>query len=164
MLTLKCTLKRCQGKRGCICPIGTAIGTYTGKKIEVITNNLTKNRSISTMKQIQSTKHHSKELMNESKRNIEEILIQSLSMKDNIAVNNKYTTTSSNNNTISTSNTSVSNSDSNNQINLNDFKGSNGEVIIRYNHYKKKFLVKDGSTTSSLIDEQYYLSFVSNNI
>ena len=147
---LKCTLKRCQGKRGCICPIGTAIGTYKGKKIEVINNNVIKN-NISTTKNnvnLNNTKHPSKDVINKTNKTEEiPILHQSLSIKDN--------------NIIDTT-TLISSLDINKPIDLNDYKGINGEIVIRYNHYKKKFPVIDGSTTSSLIVEQYYLSFVSN--
>lgn len=38
-------------------------------------------------------------------------------------------------------------------------KGINGEVTICYNHYKKKFPIVDASTTQTVIDEEYYLTF-----
>jgi hypothetical protein len=37
--------------------------------------------------------------------------------------------------------------------------GVDGEVMIRYNHYKKKFPIVKGSTNTAAVDAEYYLSF-----
>jgi hypothetical protein len=40
-----------------------------------------------------------------------------------------------------------------------DYSHFNGEVVIRYNHYKKKFPVVAGCCSSAQVDAEYYLSF-----
>ncbi|CAK4114593.1 unnamed protein product [Aphanomyces euteiches] len=37
---------------------------------------------------------------------------------------------------------------------------NNGNVIVRYNHYKKEFAIKNGSLDAATIDGQYFLSAV----
>lgn len=44
-------------------------------------------------------------------------------------------------------------------IGIPEVDGVDGEVMIRYNHYKKKFTVLKGSTNSAAIDAEYFLSF-----
>lgn len=162
----KCVLKRCQGKRGCICPTGTVIGTYTGRKVNVtqIINNNNVNANVKSIEIPAATAMYNDSL--DSGDSMSQFKPISTTKGDRSNVYQTYNI--SDNETNNTSNTATISSEfqsSSSSSNLNkieqDYSHFNGEVVIRYNHYKKKFLVVNGTTNSKLIDEQYFLSFVS---
>jgi len=167
----KCVLKRCQGKRGCICPTGTVIGTYAGRKVNVTqimnNNNVDVNVNVKSMEKPAATAMYNDSL--DSGNNMSQFKPISTMKGDRSNVYQTYNI--SDNETSNTSNTATissefqTSSSSSSSSNLNkieqDYSHFNGEVVIRYNHYKKKFLVVNGTTNSKLIDEQYFLSFVS---
>ena len=167
----KCVLKRCQGKRGCICPTGTVIGTYAGRKVTQIINNNNLNDNVNIhVKSIEipaatamyNDSFDSGDSMNQLKsigtmKGNRSNVYQTYNIIDNEKNNSCNTAIISNESQSSSSTATLSNLNKMEQ----DYSHFNGEVIIRYNHYKKKFSVLNGSTTSKLIDEQYFLSFVS---
>jgi len=164
----KCVLKRCQGKRGCICPTGTVIGTYAGRKVNVTqmmnNNNVDVNVNVKSMEIPAATTMYNDSL--DSGDSMSQFKPISTMKGDRSNVYQTYNI--SDNETNNTSNTATISSEfqsSSWSSNLNKIEQSyshfNGEVVIRYNHYKKKFLVVNGTTNSKLIDEQYFLSFVS---
>jgi hypothetical protein len=165
----KCVLKRCQGKRGCICPTGTVIGTYAGRKVNVtqMMNNNNVDVNVKSMEIPAATTMYNDSL--DSGDSMSQFKPISTMKGDRSNVYQTYNI--SDNETNNTSNTATissefqTSSSSSSSSNLNkieqDYSHFNGEVVIRYNHYKKKFLVVNGTTNSKLIDEQYFLSFVS---
>ena len=163
----KCVLKRCQGKRGCICPTGTVIGTYTGRKVNVtqIINNNNVNANVKSIEIPAATAMYNDSL--DSRDSMSQFKPISTTKGDRSNVYQTYnisdneTNNTSNIATISSEFQSSSSSSSNSNKIEQDYSHFNGEVVIRYNHYKKKFLVVNGTTNSKLIDEQYFLSFVS---
>lgn len=150
---MKCTLKRCKGKRGCICPTGSVpIGTYAGRKIDS-PKTAESNEKLPSLPQSPSKASPCKSNIVTNNKNINKksTLSTGVAGKNSGKLPKIIKQVEDSN---STGNTSTAVSTDNSFMN-----GVDGEVTIRYNHYKKKFPIIRGSTTSEVIDAEYYLSF-----
>ncbi|OQS05262.1 hypothetical protein THRCLA_02578 [Thraustotheca clavata] len=132
-----CNLKRCQGKRGCICPKGVNLPTasYTGLNSPESTRTLPeipkKNKVSKAKKAKKAKKANKKESTIEHK---EEIPVALTTPQPEVPIETPITLPKLENN-----------------------PNGNGKVILRYNHYKKEFMIANGSTDASAIDAQYFL-------
>lgn len=145
-----CTLKRCQGKRGCLCPKGAIpIGCYAGRKIDGPTDQQVQIKSIERLPSVSPTVSPTKPT-HAQQPNKTSSSLPKIQLSNKKAANHQDTTASNKSPPITTDPVVETPCYSN---------GMNGEVVIRYNHYKKKFSITDGSTTSAVVDAEYYLSF-----
>jgi len=168
---MSCTLRRCQGRNGCICPkrppsflfskspeaaqeevVGVRILSKTPtKKIE--RKNTAK---VSPMSKI--TAQNSPEQGAEKKSSEKSRAVPETNQDKNVS--NNFNAQSSEKTQNIEQNEAVSEQSIDKVINqVVDDKG-NGEVIICYNHYKKRFPISNGMATSTAIDDEYCLSFV----
>lgn len=135
---MSCTLKRCQGKRGCICPKGKIpVGCYSNSsnnnaekaptKLPPINNKAA--AAIPTRKPIVTKKALS--IINKK---------PVLGAKAEPKPEPKPV-------------------EEEEEEEEPEILNCDGKVIIRYNHYKKEFVIVKGSCTAIAIDEQYALSY-----
>lgn len=143
-MSSSCALKRCQGKWGCICPKGSSlpVGTYAG------TNRIIKNKDLLEHEQSEMTPNHRALVKSKgsktslplihSRKNIVSIPKSTVqeSSKAQATIQPVYTTDD-----------------------VPSVIAADGAVIIRYNHYKKSFAIKAGSTTAEAVDAEYFLTF-----
>lgn len=143
---MSCTLKRCQGKRGCICPKGSVpVGTYAGRTTEkpsapkLVKNDLPPPRTQQIVKS-----------------NITGNTITAKNVPSNSSIMKEEAGNKSN---------SVAKSSPITELNEKIEPGilpsidGDGTITIRYNHYKKPFSIISGSTTAAAVDAEYFLSF-----
>lgn len=157
---MSCTLKRCQGKRGCICPKGSVpVGSYAGRSsdksapISTTSSSAKKEREI--IEQTKSASIKGKSSTASMKAPIATVSSTTAAAKASMQVAEKSRVPSlvpPTETSIPTSNISASSDDTTSP-------DANGSVIIRYNHYKKSFPITSGSTTSAAVDAEYFLSF-----
>ena len=151
MATTVCTLKRCQGKRGCICPKGRApIGSYSGRKLEPLEYTAIFEGDKSGIEPAVSATIPEPAKQNSPKK-LSPIVANRSPLKSKSAGTLAKVDVQQPTPPVILPPVSVTPSI------VPD--GPSGEVIIRYNHYKKSFPVTKGSTTSALIDAEYFLSF-----
>lgn len=147
-----CTLKRCQGKRGCLCPKGTVpIGAYAGRKLDPIAP-APQSIEVSAATPTKAATKLQTPVRSSSKPKLEPI-----KSKDSLLKPNKLAGSSSVSQQADTEVSKLTEPDG--DMGIPEVDGVDGEVMIRYNHYKKKFVVAKGSTTSAAIDAEYFLSF-----
>ena len=158
---MSCTLKRCQGKRGCICPKGSVpVGSYAGRSsdksapISTTSSSAKKDREI--IEQTKSSSIKGKSSTASIKAPIATVSSTTAAAKASMQVAEKSSVPSlalpPTETSIPTSIISASSDDTTSP-------DANGSVIIRYNHYKKSFPITFGSTTSAAVDAEYFLSF-----
>ena len=143
-----CTLKRCQGKRGCICPSGNIpVGAYAGRKLEPIVVAPASAEKVSASAVPTLTKGSTKASKVVGNKKLDPLPTGKVkgSSLENVETH-----------AIDLKASSVLKSSASEDFEVD---GVDGEVTIRYNHYKNKFKVTKGSTTTAAVDAEYYLSF-----
>jgi hypothetical protein len=142
-----CTLKRCQGKRGCLCPQGNIpVGSYAGKRLDplpVATMGTAEVKAVGNAKSKQTSVDAPKK---SPVKKLDPIKIGTTKPKTEVQKVVQPTFSEESAPSATTTETA-------------EVEGVDGEVMIRYSHYKKKFAVKKGSTTNEQIDAEYFLSF-----
>ncbi|OQR84223.1 hypothetical protein ACHHYP_13714 [Achlya hypogyna] len=130
---MTCSLKRCQGKRGCICPKGVNLpsGSFSGALPARPPRAVT----------LPVLPVNGKAPKNKSKRKAtpSAVALGALPEARPLASPTADPTPS----TLP-------------PLEEPDPRG-NGKVVVRYNHYKKEFVIAGGSTTAAAIDAQYFL-------
>ncbi|KAF0683210.1 Aste57867_24728 [Aphanomyces stellatus] len=144
MSTTQCTLKRCQGKRGCICPKGKNLpsGTFSGSK-----PTTTATTTLPAIAKKEQTKAVAKKPAPSKPKPKQD---SNTTHQPPLACVDPRETTPPQP-SIAPSQPSEP---------LADDPRANGKVLVRYNHYKKEFPIARGSTTAAAIDAQYFLSGV----
>jgi hypothetical protein len=158
---MQCTLKRCQGKRGCVCPKGSVpVGCYAGRQSEA---DLAAGSSPSKLgeklpgiRSSPNTKPTNAPLNKNGKAPSFLPKLQQNSSNDSHRRNIDIQPAQIGSSFQASQGPDVPKPSG---VSGTLANGMNGEVVIRYNHYKKKFPVSDGSTTSVAVDEEYFLSF-----
>jgi len=153
---MSCTLRRCQGKNGCICPKKPPSFIY-GKGI--------KEKNETTEKQVSAKAVVKSPLKKSSKKSSPKVIPTSTPLSNvSDAKNNtenqipKITDQKAIDKTETSQSLNIQHEAS--SVSSTPITPQNGEVTICYNHYKKKFNILNGSTSSANIDEEYCLSFV----
>lgn len=146
-----CSLKRCQGVRGCICPKGNVVGSYSCKK--VITNSLPvinpKTKIVETTKKPSSTQ---KSLVKEIKKKQVSEIIESKEKANSSSMNTTENLPLIIEETVAPVISTLSvNETLSNQLPK--------EITVIFNHYKRKFPIVNGSLSSTILDEEYSISF-----
>lgn len=131
-----CILKRCQGKFGCLCPKRDGKGFY-GKPTQKLPKTRTLQIDNISQTRIRSSKAHAKDgggiKSSNSKRSNEFKLSENKTHHDDVHTSEIVEKFYGN--------------------------GESGEVVICFNHYKKKFSIINGSLGSSVIDAEYCITF-----
>lgn len=154
-----CTLRRCQGKRGCVCPKGVApIGSFGCRKDVVVpVPDVTDNTVESAVPKASLS---SMQLRKSSPSRMHPSPPKNVRAKKPLSV--KVCNDPSTNSDV----------DGNSAMSIveplilpkNCFESpsaetSHGDIVVRYNHYKKSFKIENNSTTAAVIDAEYVLSF-----
>lgn len=150
-----CTLKRCQGKRGCICPKGQlAVGVYSKCEspnkselpaIQATVNNANKKSFLTSSKAKSQTSSKPSSVILKSKETKIEIPSQP---PDEIKLP-----------PLQPEQLSIGPSDADiNEKQVAPVTGK-GSVTVRFNHYKKKFEILNGELSPEAVDAEYALSF-----
>ncbi|EQC29973.1 hypothetical protein SDRG_12252 [Saprolegnia diclina VS20] len=137
---MACSLKRCQGKRGCICPRGANLppGSYRGTsvpseptlpaltptKAAKSTKQPRLNRSKPTSSSAATTPTTSSPLATVPPTAVPAAIVRATVPEPVLPVLDPR---------------------------------RNGSIVVRYNHYKKEFAIMNGSVTTAVIDAQYFL-------
>lgn len=152
MASTGCTLKRCKGKRGCICPKGNIpIGSYAGKKLDPLPLPVSVEPLHVAL--VISPARKKKTIAPKANSPFPKLIpISPKREKKETQVLMPKTET------MGTDSAAASEAVEQ-ELSGEDYSALNGEVVIRYNHYKKRFHVDKGSTTSAAIDAEYALSF-----
>lgn len=159
--TMQCTLKRCQGKRGCICPKGSVpVGTYAGRQVAADAP-----QQLSSPEKLPSLSQSPSQLKAQSAptQKAKPKTTNGQSSLPKLPQSPNVVKTASSEIRQSKEDPKVDDSNSVSKvpaaIEEDDLGGVDGEVTIRFNHYKKKFAIIRGSTTSDVVDAEYYISF-----
>lgn len=143
-----CTLRRCQGKRGCVCPKGLVpIGSFGCRK-EVTTGDDGDESAAKIISHSYVRKASPSRVHTSSQKAV-------LERKNNRIRDPKIDGGSG----TKSNESSVIPKKIDNHYEAQPMEVKIGSIVARYNHYKKTFRTEDGSTTAAVIDVEYVLSF-----
>jgi len=140
MSTSTCVLARCKGKRGCICPKKPPPGFFSGikdngeREKEKLQLPSIPSALVQPKKKLQpSSKSSSKPKSDEPLKTVAQVPIE-VKIQEKMVGSVPIASTSS-------------------------AVDRNGNVTVRFNHYKKPFVIVNGCLSSDVIDGEYFISF-----
>eukprot|EP01041_Mallomonas_annulata_P016442 gene16442-34310_t len=158
---MKCALRRCQGRQGCMCPRNPPKGFYGKSSADGQENT----SSILATKPTPAVKPVVKLSKSGTLKSISSDKLKDPPCKSHGKLSEVQDTKSQIGENIDLLKTpvllSTHPSAGNRQeiVSEAENKNTNAEILVRYNHYKNKFQITNGKTTSEAIDAEYCISF-----
>ena len=174
-----CPLRKCQGKRGCLCPTKPPPFIYSKttqkepsvqKQIPIIPTTEVRRQPPKYIGEKAPPSAPPTRIKNNPKKTPPKIKapVKAITAKVPRSAGNDNNTSTATEGMIEISESRNNDDSEVKNTDMTESKGvdgraqeetSNGEVQINYNHYKKKFTIVNGSVSSEVIDNEYCLTF-----